>query len=103
MGRCPHIPPVVSLACMHGRVEPGNNWLGVWEAVGRAPGLQEDRDPRACVKPRLAGCMQVLLAVPALRDFYLLPPAGQQLRKGPIGSALQDLTLTAYGPGRSNY
>ena len=45
----------------------------------------------------LGVCMQVLLAVPALRDFYILPHAGQQLRKGPIGSALQELVQTTYG------
>jgi hypothetical protein len=46
--------------------------------------------------------MQVLLAVPALRDFYTLPSCGQQLRKGPIGSALQELVQTAYGAAGSS-
>lgn len=40
---------------------------------------------------------QVLVAVPALRDFCILPQPGEQLKKGPIGRALEELVQTVYG------
>lgn len=41
--------------------------------------------------------MQALVSVPKLRDFCLEPAGSHQLRKGPIGSALQELVQTVYG------
>ena len=41
--------------------------------------------------------MQALVSVPKLRDFCLEPAGSHRLRKGPIGSALQELVQTVYG------
>ena len=40
---------------------------------------------------------QVLVAVPTLRDFCTLPQPGEQLKKGPIGRALEELVQTVNG------
>ena len=37
------------------------------------------------------------MAVPALRDFCTLPQPGEQLKKGPIGRALEELVQTVNG------
>ncbi len=42
-------------------------------------------------------CVQVLVSVPALKDFCTQPHSGPQLQKGPIGGALQELVQTVYG------
>ena len=41
--------------------------------------------------------MQALVSVPQLREFCLAPAGSLQLKKGPIGSALQELVKTVYG------
>lgn len=48
-------------------------------------------------------CMQVLVSVPALRDFCTQPQRRPQIRKGPIGAALQELVQTVYGAHRSSH
>ena len=47
--------------------------------------------------------MQALVSVPKLRDFCLEPAGPHQLKKGPIGSALQELVQTVYGEQAPSY
>jgi hypothetical protein len=42
-------------------------------------------------------CLQALCSIPALRDAYVQPTNGAQLKKGPIGSAMEELIQTIYG------
>ena len=41
--------------------------------------------------------VQALVSVPMLRDFCLEPAGPHHLKRGPIGSALQELVQTVYG------
>ena len=40
---------------------------------------------------------QVLVSVPKLRDFCIEPDISPQLKKGPIGAAVQELIQNVYG------
>ena len=52
---------------------------------------------RQCAKELLSVLCECMQPRGSRSMICTLPPCGQQLKKGPIGSALQELVQTAYG------